>query len=256
MKKLIIVLLFLPLLAGAQDKSEYRIFESANLIPKSGEVEELEAGLKEHNKKYHSKDDFAARVYWIANGPNTGSYHWSMGSLPWSALDNVPYDKAEHAADWNKNVQAHCTPWSGDQGYWKFNTELSQFPKDFTINKLLVTYYDVKRGEWDKAMALVKKVTDVYHQKLPADTYGIYTNELPSTKEGRDIAVISFFEKAAWMGEDHSIKPMYEEVYGAGSFAEFLKEWMEVTIGSEDELWIFRDDLSGKNGDVKAQPKK
>ena len=242
----------LPLLATAQNEKEYRIFESATLTPKSGEVEQLEAGLKAHNEKYHSTGDFGVRVYWITNGRYTGSYHWSMGSLPWSAMDNPTWDEAEHAADWNKNVQAHITPWSGDQSYWKFNVEESQFPADFTINNMLVTYYDVERGEGEKAMALIRRVTKVYHDKLPNKTYGIYTNELPSTKEGRDIAVISFFEKSGWMGEDHNLKPMYEEVYGAGSWADFIEDWIEVTAGSESEIWIFRPDLSGISGEVKV----
>lgn len=255
MKKFILIMFLLPALAMAQNTKEYRIFETANLTAKSGELEKLEAGLKAHNQKYHGAGDFGARVYWIANGPNTGSYHWSMGSLPWSALDQPPYDEAAHTADWNKNVQAYMTPWSGEQSYWKFNEELSQFNKDFTIKNLQVTYFDIKRGEWEKAMALVKKVMDVYHTKLPNETIGIYTNELPSTKSGRDISIISFFDKSAWMGEDHSIKPMFEEVHGAGSFTEFIKSWIEVTNGSEDEIWIYRADLSGINGDIKGTPK-
>lgn len=256
MKKLILVLLMLPIMALAQKDKEYRIFETANLTPKSGEVEQLEAGIKAHNKKYHAEGDFAARVYWIANGRYTGNYHWSMGSLPWSAMDNTTWDESEHASDWNKNVQAHITPWSGDQSYWKFNAELSQFPKDFTLKNLHATYFDVKRGEWENAMTLIKKVVDVYRAKLPDTTFGIYTNELPSTKNGRDIVMISFFDKAAWMGEDHSIKSKYEEVHGAGSFADFIKDWIAVTNGSESELWIFRPDLSGKSGQVKASPQK
>lgn len=256
MKKLILIMLLLPMLAIAQDEKEYRIFETANLAPKSGEVEALEAGLKAHNQKYHSAGDFGARVYWIANGSNTGSYHWSMGSLPWSAMDNPIWDEDEHTADWNKNVQAHITPWSGDQSYWKFEAALSQFPKDFTLKNLYATYYDVKRGEWEKAMALVKKVTDVYHDKSPDEIYGIYSNEMPSTKEGRDLVMISFFDKSSWMGEDHSIKTKFEEVHGAGSFKVFIKEWTEVTVGSETEIWIFRPDLSGISGDVKGAPKK
>src|SRR5690606_30480792 len=98
MKKLILVMFLLPMIAMAQDDKEYRIFESATLTPASDKVEELEAGLKAHNQKYHSSGDFGVRVFWIANGPNTGSYHWSMGSLPWSAMDNPPFDDAEHAA--------------------------------------------------------------------------------------------------------------------------------------------------------------
>lgn len=252
MKKFIFLMLMLPLMAVAQNKQESRIFESAILTPKSGEVDQLQAGLKAHNKKYHSEGDFGARVYWIANGRYTGSYKWVMGSFPWSAMDNEPWDAKEHAADWNKNVQAHITPWSGDQSYWKVNPELSQFPKDFKIKNMQVTYYDIARGKYEKAMKLVKKAIGVNQKKMPDETFAFYTNQFPSTKEGRDIAIISFFDKATWLDEGNTLKEPYEETYGEGSWGDFIEDWIDVTNGSETELWIYLPDLSGKSGEVKG----
>lgn len=256
MKKLIFTLLLVPFLAVSQNTTEYMVFETADLIPNPTQINQFEKGLAAHNKKYHSEQPYGVRVYWVANGPDTGHYHWSMGPFPWSALDNGPAEKEGHDADWNSNVVQYSTADSGQESYWRAHTELSRFPKDFTIKNMAVDYWDIKRGRYEDAMKLVKKVYDVYAQKSPDEIYGIYTNEFSSTKEGRDLAVISFFDKSAWLGQDNSIAKKYDEVNGAGSWKQFLKDWMEVTEGGETELWIFRPDLSGISGDVKAADRK
>ncbi|WP_245529110.1 hypothetical protein [Aequorivita sublithincola] len=254
MRKLIFTMLLLPLLAISQNSTEYGVFETANLIPNPTQINQFEKGLAEHNKKYHGEGPHGVRVYWITNGPNTGSYHWSMGPFPWSSMDNGPAQKEGHDADWNKNVAAYTTADSGAQSYWRSHTELSRFPKDFTIKNMSVDYWDIKRGKYEDAMKLVEKVNKVYAAKSPDEIWGIYTNEFGSTKEGRDLAVISFFDKSAWLGQDNSIAKKYDEMNGAGSWAQFIKDWIDVTNGGETEIWVFAPELSGISGDVKAIP--
>lgn len=247
-------MLLLPLLAVSQTNSEYGVFETANLVPNPAQITQFEKGLAEHNKKFHGEGPYGVRVYWVANGPNTGSYHWSMGPFPWSSLDSRPEQKDGHDKDWNTNVAPYTTTGSGAQSYWRSHPELSRFPKDFTIKNMAVDYWDIKRGKYEEAIKLVEKINKVYAEKSPNDIYGIYTNEFMSTKEGRDLAVISFFDKSAWLGQDNGIAKKYNEVHGAGSWDQFLKDWMEVTNGGETEIWIFRPDLSGISGDVKGAP--
>lgn len=256
MKKIIFTLLLLPFLAISQNSTEYGVFETANLTPNPTQITQFEKGLAAHNKKYHGEGPYGVRVYWVSNGPNTGSYHWSMGPFPWSSLDSRPAQKEGHDADWNTNVAQYTTADSGAQSYWRAHTELSRFPKDFTIKNMEVDYWDIKRGKYADAIKLVEKINKVYAEKYPDDIWGIYTNEFSSTKEGRDLAVISFFDRSAWLGEEHGMDKKYNEVYGAGSWEQFLKDWMEVTEGGETELWIFRPDLSGISGNVKAAERK
>ncbi len=252
MRKLIFTMLLMPFLALSQNSTEYDVFETANLMPNPAQITQFEKGLAAHNKKYHSDGPYGVRVYWVSNGPNTGSYHWSMGPFPWSSLDNRPEQKDGHDADWNSNVAQYLIPYSGAQSYWRIQRELSRFPKNFTIKNMAVDYWDIKRGKYKEAMKLVEKINKVYAQKSPDEVYGIYTNEFSSTKEGRDLAVISFFNKSAWLGEDHGIDQKYNDMYGTGSWDQFLTDWMEVTNGGETEIWIFRPELSGISGDVKV----
>lgn len=242
--------------ATAQSDEQYLVFETALLTPAPAQTVQFEKGLATHNKKYHGEGPYASRVYWISSGPNTGSYHWNMGPMPWSAMDSRPDAEEEHAADWNSNVLPYMIPGSGAQSYWKFNTEMSRMTKDFTLKNLLVDYYDIKRFKMSDAMKLVEKVAKVNLEKFPDESYGIYTNEFPSTQEGRDMAVISFFDKMAWLGEEAKFSEKYDDVHGQGSFEQFIKDWGAVTEGGESELWIFRPDLSGINGEVKGNTPK
>jgi hypothetical protein len=256
MKNLIFTMLLLPLMALSQNSTEYGVFENALLTPNPSQVIQFEKGIAAHNKKYHGEGPYAGRVYWISNGPKTGSYVWVMGPFPWSALDNRPAQKEGHDADWNANVAPYTTADSGAQSYWRTHNELSRFPKDFTIKNMEVDYWDIKRGKYEEAMKLVEKINRVYTEKSPDDTFGIYTNEFSSTKEGRDLAVISFFDKSAWLGQDRGFVQKYEVVHGKGSWATFLNDWMFVTDGGETEIWIFAPELSGISGDVKVAERK
>ncbi len=248
-------MLLLPLLAISQNSAEYGVIENAMLTPNPAQVTQFEAGLAAHNKKYHPEGAYGANVFWISSGPNAGSYIWSMGPTTWSAMDNRPAQKDGHDVDWNANVQKYIMP-EGTQTYWKSVSESSRFAKDFTIKNLLVDYYDVKRGKMKDAMKLVEKIHKVYTEKLPDETFGIYTNEFSSTKEGSDLAVVSFFNKMGWISQDNGLDKKFDEVFGNGSWDQFLKDWYDVTEGSESELWIFRADLSGKSGEVKVAERK
>lgn len=248
-------MLLLPLLAISQNEAEYGVLENALLTPNPAQVTQFEAGLAAHNKKYHPEGPYGANVFWISSGSQTGSYMWSMGPTTWSAMDNRPAQKDGHDADWNANVLKYIMP-EGSQTYWKGVPESSRFTKDFTIKNLLVDYYDIKRGKMKDAMKLVEKINKVYAQKLPDQTFGIYTNEFSGTKEGRDLAVVSFFDKMGWLGQDQGMNKKYDEVHGKGSWEQFLKDWYDVTEGGESELWIFRPDLSGTSGEVNITPKK
>lgn len=256
LKKAALIVLLIPFIGLSQNTAEYGVFENAILRANPAQVTQFEQGLMAHNKKFHGNGPYATRVYWISNGPNTGSYVWVMGPFPWSSLDNRPTQKDGHDDDWNTNVAPYTTADSGHTSYWRFEAEMSRFPKDFTIKNMEVNYWDMKRGKMNDAKALVKKINKVYADKSPEETYGIYTNEFSSTKEGRDMAVISFFDKSSWLGRDNNFVSKYESVYGKSSWATFLKDWMALTDGVETEIWILRPELSGISGDVKVSERK
>lgn len=252
MKNVIYWVFLLPFLVVAQNEQsegemkaqEKMVVENILLTPHPEKIKEFEAGVTAHNKKYHSKGYYGVRMYYISSGPDSGKYIWSMGPLPWSALDKRPDDAEGHTADWNNNVAPYILP-DTDLNYWQFHPELSNFSNEFEIKNLLVDMYDVKRFEGERTMKNMEKVMEVMTKKHPEITYGVYTNTLPSTKDGRDLAMVFFFDELAWMGEDSKFVKSYEEINGEGSFKSFMKEWGEVTDGKQSELWSYVEKLSG-----------
>lgn len=247
-------MLLIPILAVSQNNEGYAVVENSMITANPAKIKEFEAGIAKHNKKFHAIGAYGARVYYINNGINTGKYIWSMGPLPWADFDKRPENK-EHDDDWNANVLPYIMA-EGETTYWKFEAKHSHFPKDFTLKKLVVDVYDIKRFDRSKALKLLEQVHKVMVEKMPTETFGIYTNEFSNTFDGKDLAYVSFFDKSSWLGEDNDFPKKYDAVFGEGSFAHFLKDWEEVSLGSQTELWNLRPDLSGLNAEVKATDRK
>jgi hypothetical protein len=249
MKHLLALFMLLPVLTWGQE-SEYLVFETIQVTPAPDKVLQFETLVKAHNNEFHPEGTYGVRVYEIASGPNSGKYNWVMGPATWSALDSRP-SGAAHTQDWVGNVVPNLLA-KTNVVYWRFRNDKSRFPVDLNISKLYVWQVDVHRDGWEKAMDIMDKVHKVYAEKLPGATYGVYTNELASTSQGNDLAIIWFFDKWAWMAEDNQFAMKYNEVHGEGSFEEMLDSWREATAGVEQELWVYREDLSSNGPLVKA----
>lgn len=249
MKNVFYFMLLVPFLVTSQNTEAYTVIENVMLTPDPAKITEFEAGMAAHNKKYHAEGTYGARVYWISNGKNAGKYMWNMGPLPWSAMDTRPAQDG-HDADWNTNVTAHALA-DGDVNYWRFHPEFSNFSKDFTLKNLFVFVIDIKRFKSMDFINILKKVQKVYEEKRPDQLYGGYMNEM-ANMDGQDFAWVEFFDKSAWMGKEDKFPQDFEEVHGAGSFAKFLTELEDATHGEKQELWIFREDLSGLGGEIQA----
>ncbi|ETN96551.1 hypothetical protein SAMN04487906_2936 [Zhouia amylolytica] len=252
-KLLLLIVVLLAWTVSGQNNGEYVVFENVIITPNPAKMGDFKKHMADHNKKYHADDVYGCRVYAIVTGPNTGKYVWSMGPIPWSSVDSRPA-QGGHDEHWNNMVMPTLLPMA-NATYWRSHPELSNFPNDFKLDKLRLTYYDIKRGwgNFDKIKAIVAKITKMNKEKYPNEVYGIYTNEFGSTKEGKDIVFVDFFENSAKLGEqDDNWISNYDEVNGAGSFERDVKTWHELTNGSERELWILAPELSGRTAEVKV----
>lgn len=249
MKKLLYTLLLLPFLVVAQT-NEALIIENVMLTVKSDKITEFEAGITAHNKKFHAEGPYGARVYNVLNGKNAGKYMLIMGPLPWSAMDGRPSTQA-HTDDNTNNISQYLES-EVEVNYMKMHPELSNFSKDFEINKVSVFMVDVKRfKDMDFMEKVVKKVVKVYKEKMPEQIYGVYTNELPNM-DGLDFGWVDFFDSSSWLGKDDKFVQNFEEVHGTGSFAGFLADVEATTNGDTTEIWTLRKDLSGPDAKVMA----
>lgn len=249
MKKLLYTLVLVPLMMVAQT-NESLVIENVMLTVKPDKIAEFEAGIAAHNKKFHASGPYGARVYTILNGKNAGKYMLIMGPLPWSAMDGRPASK-EHTDDNNKNINQYLES-EVEVNYMKMHPDLSNFSKDFEINKISVFMIDIKRfKDMDFMEKVVNKVVKMYKEKMPDQIYGIYTNEMPNM-DGMDFAWVDFFDNSSWMAKDDTFMQDFEEVHGTGSFQQFIKDVEATTDGDKGEIWSLRKDLSGPNAKVIA----
>lgn len=242
-------MLLLPFMMVAQT-NESLVIENVMLTVNPEKIAEFEAGIATHNKKFHADGPYGARVYNVLNGKNAGKYMLIMGPLPWSAMDARPSTQA-HTDDNNKNINKYLES-EVEVNYMKMHPELSNFSKDFEINKVSVFMIDVKRFKQPDFMEkVIKKVVKVYKEKMPEQLYGIYTNEMNNT-DGMDFGWVDFFDNSSWLGKDDKFPQYFEEVHGAGTFSGFLADVEATTHSDRTEIWQLRKDLSGSSASVKA----
>lgn len=249
MRKLLFTMFLLPLMMTAQTNEDL-IFENVMLTVNPEKILEFEAGIAAHNKKFHGDGPYGARVYNVLNGQNAGKYMLVMGPLPWSAMDARPSGK-DHTDDNNKNINKYLMP-DVEVNYMKMHPELSNFSKDFEIKNLSVFMIDVKRfKEQDFLEKVLKKVVQVYKEKMPDQQYGIYSNEM-NNMDGMDFGWVDFFDSSSWLAQEDKFVQNFEEVHGAGSFSGFLSDLEATTHGDRTEIWQLRNDLSGTGPAVVA----
>jgi len=248
MKNLLFIFLILPLLATAQTSGSELIFEISEIRVSPDKVKVFEAGVAAHNKRYHPDGAAGARVYWVANGPHTGEYRWVMGPGPWSSYDTRP-SGSEHDNDWQQAVAQH-TMMGGSTDYIRLDPAVSRFPRDFTLNKLMISYHSVAKGRMSEVKDMLKMGHTVYTQKIPNETYGIYFNEMEGS--GYDFSIVWFFDKYGEIPVDNGFGNYMEEVHGQEAAEKVWKDWSELVTTVRSEIWEFRPDLSGLGAMVKA----
>jgi len=248
MKSIFYWIMLIPFLVFSQTEQksseEYLVIKTTVFSAKSDKTKEFSEGMKNHNDQFHSGGIKGVRIFNIMNGPNANDLMAVMGPMPWSALDQPMQNQDAHDEDWTTNVLPYMEN-ERDMAFWRFHNNYSNFPPNFEMNKLKVSVWDMKRGEKDGMKNGLEKISKVLKEKMSGMPFGIYTNEFSSTKEGRDLSMVYFFDDFSWLGIDQKIKDKYNEVNGAGSFETFLNEWRTITNGFTQELWVYNQELSG-----------
>lgn len=99
----------------------------------------------------------------------------------------------------------------------------------------------------------MERFTKLYRELYPEDRFGIYTNVMGSTGEGRDLAIVGFLDNYADMAKENPDVPkQYDEMFGKGSYEKDMQTWVENTEGSAAEMWAFMPKLSSRPAEVKV----
>ncbi len=238
MRKLILFVLFIPLLGFAQKT----IVNATRVFPKADKISEFEKALAAHAQKYH-KGDWSWRVYDIQTGPDVGGYHIVEGPSTWDALDGRGNLGAEHMNDWNKNVSIYLTDRS-KSSYTEFVDSLSTVTLGDYSEKVVITHAYPKPGMIAAAMSLIKKLKPVW--TASDERVAVYINVASGAPE---VATATRLKNGLKELSSTYRKPQserFDAANGAGSWATYLEDYGKAIEYRWSELLVYRPDLGSK----------
>jgi len=232
MKKLTVLIVMLAAVLSFSMAQDYSMYETQYLKVHPGKTSELLEALAAHNKKFHSSGPYTANVWSVYTGPYSGQLVWAMGPCTFTDLDKRPSGD-DHDKDWEDNVTSQAEV--GLSEYWRLSPSLSHAPDSDSHKIIRVRILNIKASEGYRFRALVEKMKEVWTKKNYPFRTNVYRNRMWS-RDGRDWAFVTAFDKWADLDRDNTFSDDYEEIHGSGSWRLFLEEWEEVVVNAEDEM--------------------
>ncbi len=239
MKRLILVLVALPLFCMAQDKN---VISANRIFPKSDKVAAFEKALTIHAQKYHT-GNWKWRVFTIESGPDAGGYHITEGPLSWDDIDARGDLGKAHTDDWNMNI-APLLMDKTSMTYSVYRPDLSSIALTDYSDKIAINHIFYKPGFFDETEALIKTFKKVW------DTSGqsIAVYEVSSSGEPQFSVVTRYKQglKERNTGFRKPMKERYAMVNGENSWDAYVKGFKNAIDHSWSELLFYHRELSSK----------
>jgi len=239
MKKLLAILLLIPVLGIGQEKN---VVNSFRITPRPDKITEFEKALTSHAQKYHT-GDWKWRVFEIQSGPGSGAYQVTEGPNSWDQLDARGDISAEHTLDWNKSVVS-LTTGMASSSYAIYREDLSTVAlTDFT-DKIAITHVFPKLGYGDRVESLIKKIKKAWENGN--QTVAVY--EASSSGPAQFTFVFRYKQGLKERNKDFRkpFKERYNAVNGEDSFNSYLEVVRECIDNSWSEILFLRADLGSK----------
>jgi len=168
----------------------------------------------------------------VTEGPNN-----------WTALDSRGDISAEHTADWEKNVLP-LTTGQGQSAYYEFQADLGTVQLTDYADKILINHMTAKPGKIVNAEDLIKRQKKVW--EAGKESVAVYAAAFSG--EPGYITVTRLKNGLKELASDYR-KPFaerYNDVYGAGAFTTWLKDYADAVQSRWSELLIYKPELSSK----------
>jgi len=233
------MLLLIPVLGIGQVKT---ILNASRYFCKNDKITEFEKALTAHAQKFHT-GDWKWRVWSIDSGPDAGGYMVTEGPSDWVTIDGRGEINPEHQADWNKNV-APLINTNGSSMYLSFQADMSTVQLTDYADKILITHMTPKPGKVVGVTALLTKQKKIWEAgKESVAVYSIVASGEPG------YVTVSRLKEGYKELADGFRKPTpdrFNEVYGAGGWDAYLKDYAEAVQNRWSELLIYQPKLSSK----------
>lgn len=237
MKRLFFLCLLIPAFGIGQMKN---VLNSTRYFCKPDKVVEFEKALGDHAKKYHT-GDWKWRVWSIESGPDAGGYMVSEGPSNWTTIDGRGDISAEHIADWNTRV-APLTMGRAISTYSSFQADLSTVKLTDYADKIQITHITALPGKYGAIKALITSLKKVWEAgKESVAVYSVAASGEPGyTIVNRLVTGYKELEE----GFRKPITDRYNEIYGAGGYETYLKDYAAAVQNRWSELLIYMPKIS------------
>ena len=214
MRKLLIVMLALPLIALSQNKT---VVSVNRVFPKMDKIQVFEKAIGDHAQKYH-KGDYFWRVFYIESGPDAGGYHITEGPSTWEAVDKRADISAEHTADWDKTVQPYLTDRTS-ASYSVYRADLSSVALTDFSDKIAINHVFYKPGYLPEMEELLKTLKKTWQ----ASGQSIAVYESSGSGEPQFAIVTRYKQGLKERERDFRapLKERYEKENGSGSWVKY-----------------------------------
>ena len=239
MRKLIFLLLCMPVMAFAQTKN---VVNANRIFPKQDKVDQFEKALAAHAQKYH-KGDFFWRVFTIESGPDAGGYHITEGPSDWDAIDKRGNLGKEHQDDWNKNIAPLLTD-RGSSTYSVYRDDLSTVKLTDFSNKIAINHIFYKPGYVEEAEEIIKKLKKTWEQS----NQSVAVYEVSSSGPPQFTIVTRYKDglKERTPGYRKPMKDRFTAANGEGSWAAYQQGLKSAVESSWSELLFMHPELGSK----------
>jgi hypothetical protein len=240
MKKLLLLLLALPSVLFAQEKT---VTTFSRYFPKSDKSNAFEKAIATHAQKFH-KGDVAWKVFSIESGPDAGGYLVTEGPSTWDAVDNRGDLGKTHMDDWMTTVQPLLTD-KAINDYFIYHLDLSTADLSGVTGKVAINHQYFRPGYRGDMMELIKSVKKTWIDgNLPVAVF-----ESSSSGEPQFMTITLY--KQGLKEREVGFRPTFPVTFaktngGESAWARYL-EGIKLAVSRQwGELLFFKPDLGSK----------
>tara|TARA_B100000029_G_C17415975_1_gene902489 strand:- start:113 stop:865 length:753 start_codon:yes stop_codon:yes gene_type:complete len=239
----------IPLLAclSLVAQNEANIYRVAFLQPKAGSVDKFLEGVKEHNKKFHSKGIMKVRMYRVISGERSGWFVRTYGPMTWDEVDKFEADQATkaHSDHGSKVLRPYIEKRIGPS-YWTPHDNLSynRSSTSTASNMMRVSYTHVNPLMDGEYREMRKNIKEAHEKTGSKDSFTL--GQL--IHGGKLHTYAQFYPMDGWSdmssGGATNLASRMNEVFGQGSWGRFMSKGQKVIYKRNDEMRLYMKDYS------------
>jgi hypothetical protein len=240
MRRIIMVLLALPLFCTAQEKN---VVHTDRVFAKADKADAFEKALASHAQKYHT-GSWKWRVFTVESGPDAGAYHIVEGPNSWDDFDMRGDLGKAHTADWNMNIAPLIMADKGSTSYGTYRADLSSVALTDYADKIAISHIFPKPGYMDEMEDLIKKLKKAWDAS--GQTVAVYESSSSGPQQYTLVTRYKQGLKERNAGFRKPMKERYMSANGDKSWDDYIKTIRNAVDHSWSELLFFHKELSSK----------